>query len=152
MRVTTRVVVAELAGVLLLVVGVPLTPRHAAAADHAWWEGEAPAETNFPNRSWYSPSTFKDNAHLLSEGTWLSISGTRGNGYATWMLGAALLKARALGLQGVLVTCDTDNLALARAIERNGGVFRDASLATADEKETARYWIGLRQGKEADRG
>ncbi len=38
----------------------------------------------------------------------------RGKGYATWMLGAVLGKARALGLQGVLVTCDTDNPASAR--------------------------------------
>jgi len=76
----------------------------------------------------------------------------RGRGYATWLLAAALQKARALGLQGVLVTCDTDNPASAWVIEKNGGVFRDASPATTDDKEIARYWIDLRQGKEADRG
>ena len=93
--------------------------------------------------------------HLVSYGGHIgydSRPSARGNGYATWLLVAALEKARALGLQGVLVTCDTDNPASTRVIEKNGGVFRDASPATDDEKETARYWIDLRHRKETARG
>ena len=50
-----------------------------AAADtqYVWWEGEAPAETNFPRQSWFSASTFADRRHLLSGGDWLSHSGKR---------------------------------------------------------------------------
>ena len=65
-------------GRLAMVAVALLLPGYAGAGEFVWWEGEAPVETNFPNRSWYSPSTFKDNAHLLSEGAWLSISGARG--------------------------------------------------------------------------
>ena len=56
------------------------------------------------------------------------------------------------GLAGVLVTCDIDNRASARVIERNGGIFRDASPATDNDKETARYWIDLRRRKPAEDG
>ncbi|MGB2821717.1 MAG: hypothetical protein WBF17_12095 [Phycisphaerae bacterium] len=47
------------------------------AADYVWWEGESPTETNFPKQSWFSPPSFRDRAHLLSEGNWLTNSGNR---------------------------------------------------------------------------
>jgi hypothetical protein len=53
-------------------------PAPVAGADYLWWEGEATESTNFPSQSWFSPSTFKETAHLLSGGDWLSISGKRG--------------------------------------------------------------------------
>jgi len=49
----------------------------AVAQDHVWWEGEKPAETNFPKRTWFSPPSFRERAHLLSEGDWLTNSGNR---------------------------------------------------------------------------
>ncbi|MGW6200604.1 GNAT family N-acetyltransferase [Kribbella sp. NPDC055110] len=65
----------------------------------------------------------------------------RGRGLATWALGAVLDRARARGMDQVLVTCDDDNVASARTIERNGGVLEDI-------RETwlglaRRYWITL---------
>ncbi|MBU2662912.1 GNAT family N-acetyltransferase [Actinoplanes bogorensis] len=59
----------------------------------------------------------------------------RRRGHATAMLAAARPLAAALGLPKVLVTCDWDNEASRRAIERNGGVRADRR----DEK--LRYWI-----------
>ncbi|MFQ6130523.1 MAG: hypothetical protein ACE5R4_00655 [Armatimonadota bacterium] len=47
------------------------------ASQHVWWEGESPAQTNFPPQSWFSASTFPDTRHLLSGGDWLSNSGDR---------------------------------------------------------------------------
>ncbi|MEU9731313.1 hypothetical protein [Streptomyces sp. NPDC048002] len=44
---------------------------------------------------------------------------------ATWALGEILLKARALGLDRVLGTCDDANTASARTVERNSGVLED---------------------------
>ncbi|GAA5019687.1 hypothetical protein [Actinopolymorpha pittospori] len=41
-----------------------------------WWEGEAPAETNFPSHTEFSPT--EQERHLLSGGEWLSNEGTRG--------------------------------------------------------------------------
>jgi predicted acetyltransferase len=59
----------------------------------------------------------------------------RRRGYATAMLGEALPVARALGLDQVLVTCDTDNVASRKVMEANGGRYED----TRGNK--LRYWI-----------
>ncbi|WP_433790228.1 GNAT family N-acetyltransferase [Actinoplanes sp. CA-252034] len=65
----------------------------------------------------------------------------RGNGLASWALARILPEARALRLDRVLVTCNVDNAASARTIERNGGVLedvRDTGIGTV-----RRYWITL---------
>ena len=49
----------------------------AGGPEHVWWEGERPAETNFPKKTWFSPSSFRSRAHLLSEGDWLTHQGNR---------------------------------------------------------------------------
>jgi hypothetical protein len=54
-----------------------LTGVVAAGAEYVWWEGESPAETNFPKRTWFSPPSFRDRAELLSAGDWLTNSGKR---------------------------------------------------------------------------
>ncbi|ONI70038.1 GNAT family N-acetyltransferase [Kribbella sp. ALI-6-A] len=65
----------------------------------------------------------------------------RGRGLASWALGAVLDRARARGLDRVLVTCDDGNLASARTIERNGGVLEDVRETWLGI--TRRYWIAL---------
>ncbi|GGT79835.1 GNAT family N-acetyltransferase [Streptomyces lateritius] len=65
----------------------------------------------------------------------------RRRGLATWALGAVLPEARALGLERLLVTCDDDNIASARTIERNGGVLEDVRSTEIGLKR--RYWIEL---------
>jgi predicted acetyltransferase len=59
----------------------------------------------------------------------------RRRGYATAMLCEALPVARALGLDEVLLTCDTDNVASPKVIEANRGRYED----TRGKK--LRYWI-----------
>src|SRR6266568_9405349 len=49
----------------------------------------------------------------------------RKQGHATAMLRAALPRARELGIDDVLVTCDVDNVAYGKVIEANGGRFED---------------------------
>jgi predicted acetyltransferase len=49
----------------------------------------------------------------------------RRRGHATAMLRAALPVARSLGIASALVTCDVDNIASRKVIERNGGVLED---------------------------
>ncbi|GGS41737.1 GNAT family N-acetyltransferase [Actinokineospora fastidiosa] len=61
----------------------------------------------------------------------------RGRGLATWALGRMLDRARALGLDRVLLVCEVDNLASARTIEHHGGVLEGSP------DEMRRYWIGL---------
>ncbi|MFC1716536.1 hypothetical protein ACFL6S_22910 [Candidatus Poribacteria bacterium] len=48
-----------------------------AGQDYIWWEGESPVETNFPEETWYSASTFEHNRHLLSGGAWLTNADER---------------------------------------------------------------------------
>ena len=62
----------------------------------------------------------------------------RRRGLATWALGRMLGEARTLGMNRVLVVCESDNLASAKTIERNGGVLDD----TQNTDPAARhYWI-----------
>ncbi len=67
----------------------------------------------------------------------------RGKGYATRMLAMMLDKARELGLSRVLITCDTDNVASARVIQKNGGRFVDEVIGRTDGQWVSRYWIDL---------
>lgn len=65
----------------------------------------------------------------------------RGRGLARWAVGEMLPVARELGIDRVLITCDDDNLASARTIERSGGVLQD--VTEPEGKPVRRYWITL---------
>ena len=66
-------------------------------------------------------------------------------GYGTLMLKLALEEARKLGLGKVLVTCDDDNIASSRVMEKNGFVFTDKITNVIDGETilTRRYWKTL---------
>jgi predicted acetyltransferase len=51
----------------------------------------------------------------------------RRRGYATEMLGQAIPRARALGIEDILITTDDDNVGSIRTIERHGGVLLDVA-------------------------
>ncbi len=70
----------------------------------------------------------------------------RGKGYATLMLRLTLAKARERGIGRVLVTCDKDNPASARVIERNGGELVSEGVDPRHGKLVLRYWIDLGGG------
>jgi predicted acetyltransferase len=75
---------------------------------------------------------------LLEEGGHIGYSvrpSRRQQGHASRALALAVRRSAELGLDRVLVTCDDDNVASARTIERNGGVYED----TRNGKR--RYWI-----------
>ncbi|WP_239567691.1 GNAT family N-acetyltransferase [Streptomyces sp. G44] len=59
----------------------------------------------------------------------------RRRGHATAMLRGCLPYAARLGLESVLVTCDTDNTGSRKVIEASGGVFED------ERGGKLRYWI-----------
>jgi len=67
----------------------------------------------------------------------------RGKGYATLILKRMLEKARDLGLKRVLVTCDKDNAASARTIQKNGGTLENEVVSNRSGKMVQRYWIKL---------
>src|SRR5262245_18517301 len=65
---------------------------------------------------------------LLEEGGPIGFSvrpSRRGQGHAGRALALVVRRARVLGLDRVLLTCDEPNVASARTIERNGGVYED---------------------------
>jgi len=86
------------------------------------------------------------NEALLIEGGHIGYGvrpSERRKGYGTMMLRMVLEKARALGLERVLLTCDADNVASAKIIESNGGIKSGTSISPRTGKEIFQYWIEL---------
>ncbi len=78
------------------------------------------------------------NDWLLEEGGHIGYSvrpAKRRQGHASRALALGVRRAGELGIERVLVTCDTDNLASARTIEACGGVVEDV------RNGKRRYWI-----------
>jgi predicted acetyltransferase len=79
----------------------------------------------------------------------------RNRGCATEILRQAVAYAHAeLGLDRLLVTCDDDNAASMRVIEKNGGVHADTVNDASLRRPKRRYWIDARAspGSDGDRG
>lgn len=87
------------------------------------------------------------NDFLLAAGGHIGYSvrpDQRKKGYATQMLAQALTICKERGMKRCLLTCDRDNIASVKVIERNGGV-----LENEVEQEGVfirRYWIELCAG------
>jgi predicted acetyltransferase len=67
-------------------------------------------------------------------------------GLGTLMLALALKYGKdVIGLKKVLITCNDDNKASSRVIEKNGGLLRDKIMNNIDgiERLTRRYWIEI---------
>lgn len=85
-----------------------------------------------------------DHPHLIETGGHIGYGirpSERGKWYATEMLRLALLEAKKLWIERVLITCYDDNIASAKVIENNGGVFE--RYAEKEGKKLRRYWIIL---------
>ncbi len=83
---------------------------------------------------------------LLREGGHIGYSvrpSERGKGYGTAMVRLVLEKAKELGLEKVLITCDKDNPASAQVIEKNGGKLDNELVSKESGKMKQRYWIEL---------
>lgn len=65
----------------------------------------------------------------------------RKKGYAGRMLGMALGRCRELGMKQVLVSCDEDNPASRRTIEKNGGILEN--IVDFESERVMRFWISL---------
>jgi len=85
------------------------------------------------------------NENLLSYGGHVGYDvrpSARCRGHAAAMLGAALPRVAARGIERVLLTVDPGNVASIRVIERHGGVLEDVRETVRGTKR--RYWIDLR--------
>jgi predicted acetyltransferase len=85
------------------------------------------------------------NEHLEREGGHIGyavLREFRRRGYATEILRQTLAMARdELGIQRALLTCDVDNVASIRTIEKNGGVLLDVVSGPDLDTPKRRYWI-----------
>jgi predicted acetyltransferase len=88
-------------------------------------------------RHWLTPSLKNIGGHIGYR-----IRPTeRRKGYGTLLLALTLLEARKLGLERVLLTCDSDNIGSRKIIERNGGKLASESPTRPEGIVVARYWI-----------
>lgn len=86
------------------------------------------------------------NDYLLNYGGHIGYSiapDERKQGYGSLMLNEALKEAKTFGLNRVLITCDDDNLASARVIEKNQGILEDRRFNDENQKWIRRYWIKI---------
>ncbi len=67
----------------------------------------------------------------------------RQKGFGTLILKLTLEKARNMGLERVFITCDTDNFASAKIIEKNGGRLNGQLIFEKTGKLISQYWIEL---------
>jgi len=65
-------------------------------------------------------------------------------GYGNKVLGLALYKAKELGINKVLLTCDSTNTASRKVIEKNGGVLQDEIIIEQDKPTKLRFWIEIK--------
>jgi len=67
----------------------------------------------------------------------------RGKGHGTTLLRLTLERARALGLERALLTCDANNIGSVRVIENNGGVLGAEVPSLQRAVLIRQYWIDL---------
>lgn len=65
----------------------------------------------------------------------------RRKGYASQIIGLALLECKKLGINKVLMVCDKDNIASAKSILKNGGILENEVNDKGKIKQ--RYWIDI---------
>jgi predicted acetyltransferase len=68
----------------------------------------------------------------------------RRQGYGRKILELALPKAKELGLQKVLITCDATNVGSRRIIEENGGVLENQVSSPETGVDKLRFWVDIR--------
>lgn len=101
--------------------------------DTFWWvEGEA-FIGRISVRHWLTPALVEFGGHIGYE----VRPSYRARGHATRMLGAALTYAGGLGLDRALLTCNFDNTASRKVIERCGGTLED------QRGNRLRFWIRI---------
>ena len=67
----------------------------------------------------------------------------RKQGYGEKALELVLPQAKALGLEKVLLTCDSTNIGSQKIIETNGGVLENEVETEEGQPSKLRYWINL---------
>lgn len=119
------------------------------------WHGANPAEGTVPMTTFWlvrednkilgesrlrhslTPSLEKEGGHI---GYNIRPSERRKR-YGTLILALTLEKTFEKGITRVLVTCDNDNIASAKIIQKNGGILENETISDRSGKMISRYWI-----------
>lgn len=83
---------------------------------------------------------------LLQEGGHIGYDirpSKRGKGYGKKILELALPKAKELGIDKVLITCNETNIGSKKIIESNGGILENKVHLYEGKPAKLRYWIAL---------
>ncbi len=123
--------------------GVALPEGHVPAT--TYWlvrDGETIVATS-SIRHWLTPSLLHEGGHV-GYGTRPS---ERRKGYGKIVCAKTLEKAGEMGLDRVLITCDTDNTASAKIIQANGGALENRVIAHTTGKQKNRYWIDVQTAR-----
>ena len=86
------------------------------------------------------------NEHLLQIGGHIGYNirpSKRGRGYGNKILELALRKAKEMGIDKVRITCDVDNIASRKIIEKSGGVLDSEIPNPETGVNKARFWINI---------
>ena len=86
------------------------------------------------------------NEHLLQIGGHIGYNirpSKGGKGYGNKILELALLKAKEMEIEKVRITCDVDNVASRKIIEKNGGVLDSEIPNPETGVNKARFWIDI---------
>ena len=65
----------------------------------------------------------------------------RGRGFGTSLLSLTKERAAAMGIDRLRITCDVDNTASIRVIEKNGGVLDAVVPSRTRDKMICQYWV-----------
>ncbi|HEX5540467.1 MAG TPA: GNAT family N-acetyltransferase [Micromonospora sp.] len=106
-------------------------PEHWVPSTTLWWVDGDEYLGRIAIRHRLTPSLLDVGGHIGFD----VRPAARRRGHATAMLAAALPVARGLGIDPTLVTCDEENFASRRVIERNGGVLEDK------RQGKLRFWV-----------
>jgi predicted acetyltransferase len=88
-------------------------------------------------RHWLTPELTHEGGHIGYD----VRPSERRRGHGTTLLRLTLERAAARGITRVRVTCDADNLASRRVIEKNGGVLAGETTSERRGRPIRQYWI-----------
>ena len=112
---------------------VPPPPNRVHSSTY-WWAEGAQYLGSIRIRHALTPQLLEAGGHIGYD----VAPKARRRGHGTSMLRAALPIAAEIGLDQVLITCDTDNVGSRRVIEANGGVLED------ERSGMLRFWVPTR--------
>jgi len=119
--------------------GVGLPPGVVPQTTYTLLDGDGRALGEIRLRPYLTPPFERHNGHI----GYNVRPSERGRGYATRMLALALDKARALGLERVMLPVEGENLASVRVIAKSGGTLERRIVDAESGEPVALYWIAL---------